>query len=202
MLAGSAALAAGQLLVTPSVSQVHHVTPYQIEGPFFPGSRGYDTDVDLTVIKGRSESAKGEVVYLKGRILDVLGQPLRGAKINMWQANMWGRYDHPNDKSGTQLDPNFQGSTVIYTGDDGAYSVKTIIPGNYLSNSSGTRASHVHFFVQRRGYKALTTQMYFKGDLLIESDRVIDDVPEFLRELLIVDFGAGFGTFDMVLATR
>ncbi|MDX1461169.1 MAG: hypothetical protein R3348_08950, partial [Xanthomonadales bacterium] len=57
--------------------------------------------------------------------------------------------------------------------------------------------------VSRRGYHELTTQMYFAGEPLNDSDALFQDVPENERERLLVSFDdsgdAPRGTFDIVL---
>ncbi len=39
--------------------------------------------------------AIGQLMHLSGRILDKDGRPVRGAVLQLWQANAAGRYFHP-----------------------------------------------------------------------------------------------------------
>ncbi len=41
--------------------------------------------------------AKGQVIHVAGRVLNQRGEPLRGAQVELWQANAAGRYSHPSD---------------------------------------------------------------------------------------------------------
>ncbi|HEV3409093.1 MAG TPA: hypothetical protein VG095_02275, partial [Chthoniobacterales bacterium] len=68
-------------------------TPRQTGGPFYPTRRG-ESDADLTQLEGRSGRATGEVIYVRGRVLDEDGQAIPGAVVEVWQANTHGRYDH------------------------------------------------------------------------------------------------------------
>jgi protocatechuate 3,4-dioxygenase beta subunit len=42
---------------------------------------------------------------------------------------------------------------------------------------AGYRTPHIHFRVSKRGFKELSTQMYFAGEGLNEPDIVLKDVP-------------------------
>ena len=195
-------MAAGNLLATPSISEVHSITPYQTEGPFYPQHDQLDKDADLTRIQGRSEKAAGEVIFVSGRVLDMFGNPIEGVLIDIWQANKYGRYDHANDPNPAPLDPNFQGWAQLMTGSDGVYNIMTIKPGAYPQGDAW-RPPHIHYGLSKRGYKEITTQMYFKDDPLNDLDGLLLAVkPKALRETLIVDFKTGIGKFDVVLATR
>ena len=131
-------------------------------GPFYPIAHGRDADADLTRIAGRSGRAKGQVIEVGGRVLDRFGKPVEGARIELWQANAAGRYDHPNDPAVMPLDPDFQGYAKLVTGADGAWRITTIRPAAYDS-PIGTRPPHIHFDVSGRTHR-LPAQMYFPED--------------------------------------
>jgi protocatechuate 3,4-dioxygenase beta subunit len=172
------AAALGCLAITHPLSSAfaqevkRQLTPEQIMGPFYPITRPLDHDMDLTVIKGKRGHAQGKVIHLTGRVLNSQGEPVRGAKIELWQANTHGRYAHPSDLNPAPLDPNFQGYGVQVTDAEGRYRFKTIKPGAYPinpANSSNVRPPHIHFDVI--GAKdRLVTQMYFPDEPLNEKD--------------------------------
>ena len=144
-------------------------TSDQILGPFYPlvaPSKGGN----MTEVAGRPGRAQGQLVYLSGRVLDRNGTPVRGGKVQIWQANMFGRYDHPNDDNPAPLDPSFQGFAVVETDSEGRYSIKTVKPGAYATGPDTMRPSHIHFEVFGRRER-LITQMYFAGDPHQQSDR-------------------------------
>jgi len=180
-------------------------TPHQTEGPFFPIHKQPDTDADMTLIEGHSESAMGEVVEVSGRVLDEDGKPVADALVDVWQANTHGRYAHEADPNPAPLDENFQGWAQLKTDAEGGYRVRTIKPGAYPVMDDWSRPPHIHFKVARRGFHELTTQMYFAGDSLNDIDRLLQSVPENERGMLVVDFGSASdsgsrqGTFDLVV---
>ena len=195
----AAAAAAG------SASLLAAVTPTQTEGPFFPIVDQLDKDADLTRIEGHAQAAEGEVVVVAGRVLDEAGAPIAGALIDVWQANVHGRYSHEADPNPQPLDPNFQGWGKLVTDEEGRYRFRTIIPGAYQVGEAWSRPPHIHFKVARRGFHELTTQMYFADHPLNELDRLLQSVPEDKRGMLVVDFETQAdevprGVFDLVLA--
>ncbi|HMB39205.1 MAG TPA: protocatechuate 3,4-dioxygenase [Wenzhouxiangellaceae bacterium] len=178
---GAATLVAGAPLMAAT-------TPVQTEGPFFPIHPQPDTDADMTLIEGHSESALGEIVEISGRVLDEDGNPVADALVDVWQANTHGRYAHEADPNPAPLDENFQGWAQLKTDAEGRYRVKTIKPGAYPVMDGWSRPPHIHFKVARRGFHELTTQMYFAGDPLNDVDRLLQSVPQDQRGKLLVDF--------------
>ena len=185
---GAVVVAASPALPAPTP------TPQQTEGPFFPSGPQSDTDLDMTLIEGHSERAQGEVIEVEGQVIDVDGVPIAGALVDVWQANTHGRYAHERDPNPAPLDPHFQGWARLTTDAEGRFRVRTIKPGAYPVGGGWSRPPHIHYKVARRGFHELTTQMYFAGDPLNDSDRVLGAVPEAQRASLIVDFAsAGVG---------
>ncbi|MET0569122.1 MAG: protocatechuate 3,4-dioxygenase [Hyphomicrobiaceae bacterium] len=144
-------------------------TSDQILGPFYPLSEPAKGG-DLTRVPGRPGRAQGQIIRLIGRVLDRTGQPVRGGKLQIWQANSFGRYLHPNDANPAQLDPCFEGFAVIETDEDGRYSLRTIKPGAYPTGPTTVRPSHIHFEVFGKRER-LITQLYFAGDPYHDTDR-------------------------------
>lgn len=138
------------------------LTPGQDIGPFYPIERLAEADADLTWIKGHQNRAKGTVIEVTGRVLDRYGNPVRGAKLELWQCNAAGRYAHPNDIATAPLDPDFQGFAALATGSEGEWRITTIKPAGYDS-PIGHRTPHIHFDVSGRTHR-LITQMYFSDE--------------------------------------
>jgi protocatechuate 3,4-dioxygenase beta subunit len=181
------------------------VTPSETEGPFYPRRKPLDTDADLTQIAGRSQRAAGEVIDIRARILDASGNPVNGAQIELWQCNAAGRYAHPADRSGNPLDPNFQGYAHLGTGPDGWIRAVTIRPAPYKVPENGqVRTPHIHFRIAGRRTR-LSTQMYFPGEPLNETDfliRAMKSDPGALVARAGADGEGGMKTYiwDVVLA--
>ncbi len=135
----------------PPVSRGPMPTPDQILGPFYPVRKPIDGGADLTRLKGKAGPARGEVIYVAGRVLNMKGEPVDGAQLEVWQANSVGRYAHPSDWNSAPLDPNFEGYATVVSDAEGRYRFKTVKPGAYPVGGGWVRPPHIHFDVQRTG---------------------------------------------------
>ena len=179
-VAGVTTLAFGQ-------SPGTQITNEQILGPFYPVHKPADQDADLTIIAGKDARALGQIVYVSGRVINVGGEPVVDAELEIWQANAAGRYTHPSDQNPAPIDPNFEGYAKIRTGPDGSWRIKTVKPGAYPASPTSTRPPHIHFDVKGR-VNRLVTQMYFEGEALNDKDEILQRAPR--KEGLIARYGA------------
>jgi len=171
LLAATGAWGVASVLGSVAAAAQSRRTPAQTSGPFYPLEKPLDADADLTTVKGRAGRAAGQVVLVMGRVLDVTGKPVAGARIEIWQANTYGRYTHPDDDNNAPLDPNFEGYANLVADEEGRYRFKTIKPGAYPAGG-GMRPPHVHFGVSGKSNR-LVTQMYFPGEARNADDPVI-----------------------------
>jgi protocatechuate 3,4-dioxygenase, beta subunit len=158
----AAAVAAVPLSVAWAGTKLRR-TPDQILGPFWPTEAVPEHSGDLTRPSGRPGRAAGQVLHVSGRVLNTDGVPVSGAKLEIWQANSFGRYRHPSDTNPAPLDPNFDGYTELVTDADGRYRFTTVKPGGYPVGPNTVRPPHIHFDVSGR-VNRLVTQMYFEGE--------------------------------------
>ena len=179
-------------------------TPGQILGPFYPLKELPQT-ADLTRVPGRPGRAEGQVLNVMGRVLNLAGEPVRNAKIEVWQANAHGRYTHPSDPNPAPLDPNFDGAALLVTDNEGRYRFETIKPGAYPAGPNSMRPAHIHFQVTGKQDR-LVTQMYFEGDPYNASDPFLNSAGR--KALLIakilgatpeLEAGSKLVRFDIVL---
>ena len=169
LVAGGAALAG---LATTARAKKMVPTSAQDLGPFYPVVRPRDEDADLTRLRGARGVARGDPINVIGRVVDLRGRPVRGVKLELWQANAVGRYDHPGDiRSDAALDPNFQGYASLATDRDGQFKFRTIKPGAYKIPGD-VRTPHIHFDIHGR-YERLVTQLYFPGETLNATDLIL-----------------------------
>lgn len=197
---------AATLATIAGIGHAQVPTSAQELGPFYPVHHLADTDADLTHLRGRPGVAKGTPVNIVGRVLDTQGNPVRGARLELWQANAAGRYRHPGDSANSApIDPNFQGFALLKSDRDGHFRFRTIKPGAYPIGGGKWRTPHIHVDVSGREER-LTTQMYFPGEPLNASDVVFayadpkDSVVARAVERLSGDPNAAAFAWDIVLA--
>lgn len=202
--AGAAALGAPPSLLADDVRL--RETADLITGPFYPLLKPKDADTDMTLIRGHRQRAAGQVVQLSGRVMNGRGEPVRNARMEIWQANTYGRYTHPSDPN-TQyaLDPAFEGYARLRTDRDGRYAIVSIKPGPYATARGDMRAPHIHFEIQGSVDRKVT-QVFFPGEALNSQDRHLNSVRR--PETLIANVSASsnvdgviVATWDIVLAT-
>jgi catechol 1,2-dioxygenase len=145
----------------------------------------------------------GEVLVIRGRVLNTDEQPLKGAVVDVWQANAAGRYD--NDDPNHPPDPDkFLLRGQMKADAEGRYEFEAVLPGRYAIGPGQFRPRHIHYIISFPGYIPLTTQLYFSGDPHLKTD-------EFVRQSLVIDLqkhgpaagrpkGYLSGVFDIVLA--
>ena len=166
-------VAAFSRTASSSVTSSYSPTPPEVEGPFYPLMPQQDKDFDLTRVAGKNGVAKGRIIFIEGRILNVEGEPVENATVDLWQANAAGRYRHHRDRNTAPLDPNFQGWAIVQSGKNGAFRFKTILPGQYPASADWIRPPHIHFKINKPGFKTLVTQMYFPGEKLNDVDLLL-----------------------------
>lgn len=144
----------------------------------------------------------GRHLILDGRVIEAgTCRPLKGATLDVWQANAAGRYD--NDDPRNPPDPNkYLLRGQLKTDEKGYYRIETVLPGSYQAGNSW-RAKHIHYIVSSPGYSPLTTQCYFEGDKHNKTDFLV-------KESLIISLSGTRrdgsqteylkGAFDVVLA--
>jgi protocatechuate 3,4-dioxygenase beta subunit len=179
-------------------------TPRQTEGPFYPVEWSGDVDHDLVAVRGEAPKAFGQVLHIEGRVLDLSGEPVGGAAVEIWQCDANGIYRHPSDEGrGRRRDAAFQGRGRIVTDAGGRYQFRTIRPVPY-----GWRTPHIHFRVQPPRRAELITQMYVFGEPLNARDAVLNGIRDpRQRDSVIVRLdpadrlepGALAAAFDIVL---
>lgn len=196
MVVGGAALTG---LAASARSQTLVATSAQDLGPFYPVIRPPDHDADLTRIKGRSGIAMGQPINVIGRIVDVRGNPVRNAQVELWQCNAAGRYDHPGDGANpAALDPNFQGFARLATDANGDFKFRSIKPKDY-DTPIGRRTPHIHFSIDGHRER-LVTQMYFPGEPLNDSDFLLRNASP--RESVIAEATDRLSSDPQALAYR
>jgi len=186
----------------PLVLLPHTLT--ELTGPVFGHQSIRPGDADLT--SQASGEPLGERIMVVGRVLDQNARPLRGALVELWQANAAGRYRHRRDEHHAPLDPNFTGCGRTLTDDQGWYRFRTIKPGAYpwRNHPNAWRPAHLHFSLFGPAFATrLVTQMYFPGDPLLPFDPIYNSTAdEQARTRLVSAFDWEHTTPDESLGYR
>ena len=129
-------------------------------------------------IFGDEVEAKGDVMILLGQVVDINGNPVEGALVEIWQTDAAGIYDHSGDGDTADRDMNFQFYGSFLTDAEGAYVFRTVIPRLYEP-----RPRHIHFKVKLDDTELLTSQFYFTIDTPnINDDILLDAVEQLLPD--------------------
>jgi hydroxyquinol 1,2-dioxygenase len=173
-------LLSDMLGLTAAVDEVDHAgpagaTPSSVEGPFHspapPRERG-------DWIAAGPERHRAPVTVVHGRVLDVHGNAVPGATVDVWQADDDGRYD---TQDAAQPAGNLRG---LFTADvDGAWWFRSVLPSSYPVPTVGPvgelllalgrhpmRPAHLHLRVEAVGHRPVTTHVFVAGDPYLDSD--------------------------------
>ena len=156
---GSLAFGAAAFTAHGAFAEELERTPRIQEGPYYPTKLPLDTDNDLLIINDGITPAVGDVTHLSGKILDIKGDPIRNAVVEIWQCDRDGTYLRPYLEEKAKYDTNFQGFGRFLTGSTGEYYFRTIRPVPY----TGRPAAHIHFKIWRNNKVQLTTECFVKG---------------------------------------
>src|SRR5689334_3039125 len=134
----------------------------------------------------------GTTTLVSGRVLDLDGEPIRDALLDVWQTQSSGLYDSQDEG----LDGELHMRGRFYTDADGRYLIRTVLPVNYPIPSDGPvgamlratgrhpwRPAHIHFVVSAHGYEPVTTHIFDRRDEYLGSDAVFA-----VKDSLICDF--------------
>jgi hydroxyquinol 1,2-dioxygenase len=154
-------------------------------GPFFvQGSPQIPIGGDI------AQGAAGQPCWVSGTIRGTDGMPIRGARIEVWEADRDGFYDVQYG------DERTAGRAHLFSDADGRYAFWGVTPTPYpiphdgpvgdLLTATGRgpmRAAHLHFMVAAPGYHRLVTHIFVRGDAYQHTDAVFG-----VKEPLVVDF--------------
>jgi protocatechuate 3,4-dioxygenase, alpha subunit len=176
-------------------------TGSQTVGPFFHDCL-LRADAVRNVLVGAT--TEGDRIRIEGRVFDGDSVGVPDAVIEIWQANNYGRYNHPADMRDLPLEPAFTGFGRTGTDADGAFWFETIKPGPVPFDGERLQAPHICIAVLARGLlNHLVTRLYFADDPANADDPVLRLVPAERRATLLARpsqvEGASVYRMDIVL---
>lgn len=147
-------------------------TPSQTVGPFY--SIGLTRHKSDALIADRTY---GERIIVEGQVIDGDGNPVPDAMVEIWQANAYGRYNHPDDKQEKPLDPSFSGWGRSGTDENSFYRFQTIKPGPVPGPEESLQAPHINVCVFARGMLVHAfTRIYFADEPANADDPVLNSI--------------------------
>ncbi len=146
-------------------------TPSQTAGPYVhigctPNVTGitsvYRADPGATMKTG---PVKGREITVTGAVHDGMGQVLRDAMVEIWQADGDGLFRSAQETRG-DADPNFTGwGRSAGDMDTGEFRFETVMPGAVPTADGRMQAPHITFWIVARGINTgLQTRMYFPDE--------------------------------------
>ena len=160
-------------------------TESTVLGPFYvPGSPAREYGESMVI-----EAGAGVPAWVYGRVLDVSGEPIAGAEVDVWQngADMLYAVQRPEAE-----EDHLRGRYV--TRDDGTYAFIAVRPVPYPIPHDGPvgrmleatgrhpwRPAHIHIIVRARGYKTVTTHVFDATSTYLDSDAVFAVKESLLR---------------------
>ncbi|TQL44951.1 hydroxyquinol 1,2-dioxygenase [Homoserinimonas aerilata] len=162
-----------------------NATEATVFGPFFVADAPrIDIGGDI------SGGAPGQPCWIEGSVKDTEGNPIPGARIEVWEADEDGFYDVQ------YTDDRVAGRAYLHSDADGNYAFWGLTPTPYpipydgpvgklleAVGRSPMRASHLHFMVTAPGARTLVTHIFVRGDELLSRDSVFG-----VKDSLIYDF--------------
>lgn len=134
-------------------------TPSQTIGPFHRIMLPWEGGAELV-----TPDAPG-AIRIQGRVLDGAGQPVDDSVIEVWQANIHGRYAHAEDVREVPLVPGFDGFGRAITDGEGGFTIVTVKPGCVPGPVDAVQAPHISLSVFARGLlRQLVTRIYFSDE--------------------------------------
>ena len=152
----------------------------------------------------------GKTCEFVGRVVDLEGNPVEGAKIDVWSDNEEGYYDV--QQPDTQ--PLYNNRGVFRTGKDGKYHFRGQKPVSYPIPDDGpvgqllghlgrhpNRPAHMHFIISADGFDTVVTHTFVDDDRYLTSDAVFGVKASLIAQFAPVENGeTDFRShFDFVL---
>jgi hydroxyquinol 1,2-dioxygenase len=194
-------LGLSMLVVAMNHARPAGATESTVFGPFYvEGAPRFECGDDI------ANGAAGVPCLVRGRVRGADGQPVAGARIEVWQADAQGKYDVQREEAGHRA------RGCLTSAHDGSYSFRSVLAEAYPIPDDGPvgdmllatrrhpwRPAHLHFLIEAPGYETLITHVFRSGDRYLDSDAVFG-----VRESLVGDWrpqpdGTHRLDFDFVL---
>jgi hydroxyquinol 1,2-dioxygenase len=175
----------GISMLTVAVNEpgVGDATESTVLGPFF-----VQDSPEIELGGDISGGASGEPSWVSGRVTDTDGNPVAGARVEVWEADDNGMYDVQYDEG------TLSGRAHFFTDAEGRYRFWGLTPTPYPIPDDGPvgrlldhagrspmRAPHLHFKVTAPGCRPLITHIFVSDDPYLHTDSVFGVKPSLIR---------------------
>ncbi|KAF8525516.1 aromatic compound dioxygenase [Hysterangium stoloniferum] len=163
---------------------VGNATESSVLGPFLTADAA-----EIPHGESIASEGKGDYLLVKGRVLNVHGDPVPNATIETWETDENGFYD---TQYVNRTAPDCRGR--LKTNAEGRYQYRAVVPVSYpipgdgpvgelleIMHRHNNRPAHLHMMIEAKGYHKLVTAFYPEGDPFITSDSVFG-----VKESLVV----------------
>ena len=157
-------------------------TPSQTIGPFHRIMVPWEGGAELV------SPDNPDAIRIEGRILDGAGEPVDDSVVELWQANVHGRYAHAEDTREMPLVAGFDGFGRAITDGKGRFTIVTVKPGGVPGPGESVQAPHISLSVFARGLlKHLVTRIYFSDEAAANGkDPVLQSIEDASRRDTLV----------------
>ena len=157
-------------------------TPSQTVGPFYAiGLTRKPMNVMAT------DATQGQRIRIEGQVFDGDGVAIPDVMVEIWQANAYGRYNHPDDKQEKPLDPTFTGWGRSGTDEKCFYSFETIKPGPVPGNDDSVQAPQSTCrSLPAACWCTRYTRLYFADEPANASDPVLNSIKNKKRRQTLI----------------
>ena len=158
----------GASMLTIAVNNEAHgdATEATVFGPFY-----VDEAPQIEFGGDISGGLSGQPCWVEGTVRDTEGNPVPGARIDVWEADDEGFYDVQYE--GQEI----AGRAFLHADENGEYGFWGLTPTPYpiphdgpvgrmlqATGRSPVRAAHLHFMVAAKGLRRLVTHIFVEGD--------------------------------------
>ena len=135
---------------------------------------------NLRRFTGSPDLASGDLILIKGQVLDSNCVPISDAVVEIWQADSYGNELLNADyEINPEFDKYFVGSGKTITDNMGNYHFLSIMPGSH----GNKEAPSINFTVKHRDFLPFETKMYFENQSINSADKMLNKYVENTKKL-------------------
>ena len=174
LAAGSLGLSSLVCLLNNGAAAPGGTTTANLMGPFWrQGSPSLPNGASLL-----KSPSLGVPIFVEASVQDAEGRPVEAASVDVWHSSAEGFYENQDP---AEADMNLRGTFT--TDAEGRIAFRSVKPAGYpipvsgpvgdllrLQGRHNMRPAHIHFMINKPGYKTQFSQVYSSDDPFLETD--------------------------------